>query len=206
MILAIVFTPGRTGSHIIMENLCVHFKIPRLYDTSDSEFGIMHSHNPDHNPLGEDCMAIVSTRKNKLESLLSSMIVAKTSESRSYTNRPIDKFKVSRGELWNYYLFHTVFYHLIDKTKFKTVVEIEYESMLSDPKYLFSKFGVDKDIKFYGKKSPYNYYQIIDNVDDVKDWFAEFENVSITNEMIESVKNTIHEDLRQLQKQYHTKV
>lgn len=206
MLSAIVLTPGRTGSHIILDNLCSHFKIPRLNNESNSEYGIMHSHNPYHDSLGKDCIAILSTRRNKLESILSAMIVPKTMEHRTYSNRPIDRFTVSREDLWNSYLFHTIFYQLIDKTKFKTVIEIEYESMLADPKYLFSKFGVDKDIKFYGKKSPYNYYQIIDNINEIKDWFIDFENTSITDEMIFSVASNVEADLQQVQTSNRTKV
>ena len=206
MFSAIVFTAGRTGSHIIMENLCMHFNVLRRYSDSASVNGIMHSHNPFIQPFNEDCVCIISNRQNTLNSMLSAMIVNKTSEIREYTNKCIEPFTVLKDDLWNSYIYHKVFYLLIDKTKFKRVVEIDYEDMLSDPKYLFSKFDIDKDIKFYGKKSPYDYYQIIKNIDEVKGWYAEFIQTQLTDETIRNVSSNLESDLQQIQIQHGTKV
>jgi len=192
---AVVYTAGRTGSHLIINNLCRHYHVTRQLDSDRSIVdGIVHTHNPLYIPPTENFIAIISRRHNQFESILSMELTKLTNEFVAYTNKEITPFAINLAKFKNCYLFQKAFYQAIDRTRYTKVVDIDYEDLISNPTCLVSDFNVKIDLSLT-KKSPYNYYNLVTNIKELKETFQELEQKSITPEEIENFKKTIESDL-----------
>jgi hypothetical protein len=197
MFRAVVFTPGRTGSKLIVKNLVKHFNSSELSDKSVTveSNGIVHTHNPLFVPPGDNWIAIMSRRENLFEVVLSTLIGKRTNEFVTYTNKHIEPFSVDSVEFEQTYMYMKPFYELIDTSKFVRVVDIYYEPLVSDSRYFFAQFDIDADTEYPLIKSPYNYYNLIVNVGELEQQFQELESVPIAPDLIESLKYSIQQDL-----------
>lgn len=187
---AVVFTPGRTGSTLIATNL------RRQFNTTN----VIHTHNPLYRPLHKDFYAVVSTRDN-FDAIMSAFVVSKINESQ-YTNKEITPFCVSTTIFDGTYNYYKSFYKLLNKELYKEVIEISYEDLISDPMYLFSKFGVDAPIVESMKRFPYRYQNLIINTDELRDYYKKRELNDFDPEIVNSVKHSIEDDLNDI-KQNH---
>jgi hypothetical protein len=201
MFSAVIYTPGRTGSKLIERNLIDHFSSlhrswqnKKLFDS-----GIVHCHNPLYVPPNKNFICIISTRRNEFDAILSMITTKQTKEFATYTNKTIEPFEVSETEFKSMFYYYTCFYEIINRSFFDSVVEMEYESLISNPKYLFSKLGIDQVTNYKKiKKSPYDYHSLITNVNELKKLYLEMKSTPLTQEDINQVKNNIELDLHNL--------
>jgi hypothetical protein len=196
MFSAVVFTPGRSGSHLITKNLSSYFKSPlRMHNDADYTYGIVHSHNPLYKPPTDDFVCIINKRKNEFDAIVSMILTKRTGEFIYYTNKDIDKFSVSATEFQETYTYYKSFYHAINQSYFKQIIEIYYEDLINDKKYLFSTLGINCDTEYMIQKSPYDYYKLVENISELRDLYNQLELTPITLEEIETFKNNIESDL-----------
>lgn len=188
----VVFTPGRTGSQLIARNLSRDINFSSVY----------HTHNPLYQPDLNECYAVVSTR-DMFDSMMSTFVAAKTNEFITYTNREITPFSVSLETLDETYIYYKSFYQLIKRELFKEVIEISYEDLCKDQFYLFSRFGINKQIINYVKKSPYDYQQLITNVNELREYFKERDQRGISPELLESARHTVLTQLNDIKENHH---
>lgn len=185
---AVVFTPGRTGSQLIVNNIRNHFNIP-----------VIHTHNPLLEIVEGDAIAFVSYRHNVFESIASILLGKRTNEYTSYTTKSVEKFTVSRAEFEDCFWFYKCFYQSINQDKFEKVIDVWFEDLINDPKYLFNLLGIDHATDYNFPKSPRNYYELISNIDQCLTWYNELKDLTVSNTMLELFKKTIVNDLNSIQ-------
>lgn len=184
---AVVITPGRTGSQMIMKNF-----------SNFSKIKITHTHNPLWKPQNNS-IAFVSRRRNVFNSISSTLVGTRSNEFTQYTNKIIEPFTVDRLEFENCFWFYSCYYNAIDRSQYAKVVDVWYEDLISDPKYLFGLIGVDRTTDLTFPKSPYNYYQLITNIDQCQEWYDQLSKLPVTQNLIDSIKSSIKSDLDKLQ-------
>jgi hypothetical protein len=202
--LAVVYTAGRTGSHLIIRNLFAKYHL-KIRSDQESNFtdGIVHTHNPLYRPPSNNFIAIVSQRKNLFESILSTELAKVTNEFTDYTNKTIQPYSIDINKFKNCYFYQKSFYRAINRTGFSKVVDVFYEDLISSSDSL-SEFGITVDLSI--GKSPYNYYDLITNIDELKDlynqlessWgfiYNQLEQKEITDLEIEQFKLIVKKDL-----------
>jgi hypothetical protein len=151
-----ILTPGRTGSTLIQNNLRKYFN------------NVQQSHEPNINPKSDNCICLISRRKNTLNSILSQIIGGKTEEYDRYTGKKIKKFKVEPFDIDTSLRHHTAFYNSIRTEYYNKIIEVYYEDIILDPGHLFSLFGISAMMDYtLCQKSPYNYYDLIENIDEL---------------------------------------
>jgi|694.fasta_scaffold146030_2 hypothetical protein len=182
---AVIITPGRTGSQLIRKNFQDFFNIR-----------ITHTHNPLWSPPA-NCIAFISKRRNMLESIASTLVGKRSNEFTSYTYKILESFTVDRTEFESCFWFYRCYYYIIDTTKFSKIIEVWHEDMLEDPKYLYGLLGIDKLTDYTFPKSPYDYYQLISNIDQCRGWFDCLVKQPITQDLIDSFKSSITADLEE---------
>ena len=203
MVSAVIYTAGRTGSHLIETNLSSYFKSPmRNWWKCEYEHGIVHAHNPFYIPPNNTFICIISKRKNEFSAILSLILTRTTAEFIEYTSKHIDSINISEDEFTNTYRYYKAYYQLVDTAKYDTMV-LYYEDIIDDPKYLFSKFGVDKVMVPIHQKSPYDYYKLIENVNALKILYDEYEKTPLSSEIIQQVKASIEQDLLEIRTKYN---
>lgn len=186
MFRAVVFTPGRTGSHLIINNLRAHFE----------HTAIIHTHNPVKTPPGAAFVGILSKRRNMFDAIMSSYLAMATNEAHTYTTRPTNKFSVPLGDFENTWMYYTGFYDLVDRTKFTDIVEIYYEDMICDNKYLFSQFGINREIDLSrAPGSPRKYQEYILNLDELRDKFNDLNRRGLSDSALDSIRKSISKEL-----------
>ena len=191
---AVVYTAGRTGSHLLIKNLCKHYDVAIRSDRGiNFTDGIVHTHNPLYTPPTKNFTAIISRRHNLFESILSMELTKLTNEFVAYTNKKITPYLIDIENFKNCYFFQKAFYRAIDCSAYRKVVDIYYEDLISDLDCLWPEFNIKLDIS--NGKSPYNYYDIITNVDELKEVYQQLEQVDITEEEIIQFKKTVQKDL-----------
>ena len=187
----VVFSPGRTGSQLIANNIRHHYKC-----------AVVHTHNPMYNPLCQS-VAIISKRRNMFNALMSAFVSQISGEFFSYTANTIYKVTIPNDAFRNRYIFYKVFYEIVNLNYFDRVIDIFYEDMVNDATYLFSHFGVDKDISMQlSPKSPYD-YSYITNIDQLRILYDEYEKTPLSSEIIENVKWSIEKDLLEIRTKYN---
>ena len=196
MFSAVVFTAGRSGSHLVIDNLSTYFKTPKRHWWDNSfKYGVVHSHNPLYRPPNDNFICIINTRKDEFAAMISMLITVRTNEFMHYSNKSIDPFEISKDEFIGMYNYFKCFYKSICLTGFKKVIEIEYEPLIADPKYLFSKFDLDQQTVYNLKKSPYDYRELITNLDDIKKLYLELLSTNISEDQLRDFKDNIVTDL-----------
>lgn len=157
----LIYTPGRTGSTLIVGNLSKYF-------TSDVQ--------QIHNPLYElqydgntDYICVLSRRHNTFDAILSQLILEKTNEPHIYSNSDVTPFSANIDQFKTLYQIYTTFYSKINLPLFKKVVEVWYEDLVLNPYYLFNQFGVNEKTDYnFSNKSPYDPYKLITNINELK--------------------------------------
>jgi hypothetical protein len=185
---AVVFTAGRTGSHLIKQNLSKYFNSDQVMQT--------------HNPLLElptaNTIPVISRRRNMFDAIIS-MIVASRIDKFHWTQHDatinIDPFDIDPVDFEHLFVFQTAFYRAIDERKFTNSVEIFYEDMLDDSSHLFSKFGHTHTIENLLTKSPYDSNSLIINIDQLQDLYNQLNATGIGNDVYESFITNIKDDL-----------
>jgi hypothetical protein len=183
MFSAVVLTPGRTGSHIILRNLRHH------YEKSAS---ITHSHNPLIVPQDAGTWAFISHRRDIFSSMISALVGERTTEFVDYQGKYNKKFTVNQIDFTNIYKHHKIFYEVIDKNNFAQCVDVYYEDLISDPYYLFSKLNIKKPIDLTLQvRSPYQNNKLVINIDQCHDWFEQLHSQEITQLEIDLYRNSV---------------
>ena len=190
---AVVYTAGRTGSHLIIKNLQSRYNAEvRLDHETNVTSGIVHTHNPLYDPPNDNFVAIISRRRNLFDSILSMELTKKTNEFSIYTDKEIQPYSIDINKFEDCYYFQKLFYKAIDRTKFSKVVDIYYEDLISSPDSL-SEFDIITNLT--EGKSPYNHYEIITNINELKGVYHRLEQVEISNEQLEDFKKNVKADL-----------
>ena len=199
---AVVYTAGRTGSHLIVKNLIRQYRVQPRFD-SDIGFidGVVHTHNPLYIPPNNNFIAIISQRQNLFDSIISMEVTKITNEFVAYSNKPITPYAISIEQFKDCYFFQKAFYQAIDRTLYNKVIEINYEDLISNPDAL-SAVNVKIDI-LLGNKSPYNYYELITNINELKEIYLQLEQIPITTKDVEQLKCTIGADLKDIRTNYN---
>ena len=185
----VIFSPGRTGSHIILEaisgianspgGLCNatcfwHPKNPIPYDSySTSENIVIHTHSlpatiKNLNLDPTDVTLILSYRKDLFAQTMSTIVAALTNEwnGKDYSDKKIEPVYVSKKE-FKHKLINLQIPTIPNLTAYKKVVTIFYEDLItSGPEYIASVLGIKYNETQVGKiqkKSPYSYKDCILN-------------------------------------------
>jgi hypothetical protein len=185
---AVVFTPGRTGSQLIVNNIQTCFNI-----------SVTHTHNPLLEVVNNDTIAFVSRRRNVFESVASTLLGKRSNEYTSYTTKSVEKFIVGRTEFEDCFWFHKCFYQLINRSKFEKVVDVWFEDLINDPKYLFNLLDMDRLTDYNFPKSPRNYYELISNIDQCQMWYDDLKDLTASDTLLELFRKTIINDLNSIQ-------
>jgi hypothetical protein len=187
MFSAVVLTPGRTGSQLILKNLSHHFK---------KNARIIHSHDPLIIPVTAESWVFVSHRRDIFSSIISTLVGTRTNEFTQYQGKYNKRFTVEQIEFTNAYQHHQIFYKVINKNNFAQCIDVYYEELIADPYYLFSKLDIKKPINLtLQDKSPYNNKELIINIDQCYNWFEQLNSQEITQSEIEFYQNSIQQHL-----------
>jgi len=195
MFSAVVFGAGRTGSHLIKHNLADYFKSNHVIQT--------------HNPLlvlpAENTIPIISRRASMFDAIISMFVASKLDKFHWTSANPninIESFEINSTEFTNMFVFQTAFYQAIESRKFTNSIEIVYEELLADPKYLFSKFGHDCDIKNLLVKSPYDANLFIANIEQLKDLYSDLSAIGITAQDYKFFIQNVENDLKNIKENH----
>ena len=188
MTFAVVYSPGRTGSNIISNNLAVGpLNPPKKWPVVDNSPSIIHCHNPFYQPPSKT-ICIVSKRRNIFDALISREVSYKIKEFYFYSKKSIEPFKVNVDQFYKAYVRHVSFYKILNLEHRKNF-EIYFEDLISDPYHLFSKFGINKKINLeLSNKSPYNYKDVIHNYAELLEAFQSFKVNDFADELFEWAK------------------
>jgi len=138
----VVFTHGRTGSHLLCANLAKWFEWPLVLTKEVHTWpSVIHAHNPLFNK--ENCINVLSYRKDLFSVAISTIV-----KKHQMSSGPIT---ISDVEFDNFIIYSKAFNHLIRTTK-SNLVEIEYESMITDPSYVSLRFGMNTKIDLSATK------------------------------------------------------
>jgi hypothetical protein len=195
MFSAVVFGAGRTGSHLIKHNLANYFKSNCVIQT--------------HNPLlelpAENTIPVISRRASMFDAIVSMFVASKLDKFHwvsANSNIIIDPFEITSTEFTNMFVFQTAFYQAIELRKFTNTIEIVYEELLADPKYLFSKFGHDCDIKNLIIKSPYDANSFVANIKQLKDLYSDLSANGITTQDYDFFIQNVENDLKNIKENH----
>lgn len=189
MFKAVVYSPGRTGSLLIAENLCHQFNVPFRQDLLESHIclicqnniididgAVIHTHNPHYIPPFDDGICVLSKRGDKFDNILSLIVAEHTKQRTVYENVNIEPFIVTEDMFKLQYWFVTNFFKHINTGKFKQVIEIKFEELMSKPSYLFTQFGIfDQTNYSLIDKSPYNNHMLIKNLKEIRRLYDKLE-------------------------------
>ena len=189
MFSAVIFTAGRTGSHLIRKNLSKYFNSDQVIQT----------HNPLLELLTKDTIPIISRRRNIFDAIIS-MIVASRIDKFHWTESEakkinVDPFRINVVDFENSFVFQTAFYRAIDARKFTNSIEIFYEDMLNDSTHLFSKFGCSCNTENLLIKSPYESNSLITNIDQLQDLYNQLNTNGISDDVYENFITNVKDDL-----------
>ena len=158
----IVYSPGRTGTTLICENIRKHFDNRKIaYVVHNPQF--MHSDS--FIPLTDDMVCIRSRRHNVFNYIIRAVISEKISEAKDYTNNHIEPFYVDPKQVINLYFNYRNFYDKIDTSQYSKVVDLFYEDLFKNPCYMFKQMGIEDAFIDYSlcDKAPHDYKNIIKN-------------------------------------------
>ena len=160
----VVFSPCRTGSTIIINNLL-----------KDKKNTVVHTHDPTWRPQSEDFVCILSRREDPLAAVISQSVMEVTGEVHTYSNS-ITPFVVDLDRFYNLYLAHKIFYKKIVLDGYKQIIDIWYNRLVADPYYLFRELGQHQQTDYSTiPKSPYDYTKIITNYEQLQEAAKEVE-------------------------------
>jgi len=195
MFSAVVFGAGRTGSHLIKHNLAHYFKSDHVIQT--------------HNPLlklpTENTIPVISRRASMFDAIVSMFVASKLDKFHWFSTSSkinIDPFFIDNMAFTNMFIFQTAFYQAIEARKFTNAIEIVYEELLADPKYLFSKFGHNHNIEDHLKKSPYDAESFVINLEQLKDLYLDLSAKGITAQDYDFFIKNVESDLKNIKENH----
>lgn len=191
MTFAVVYSAGRTGSHLICNNLISSSLKITEYPFIGTKPSIIHCHNPLYKPP-QKTICIISKRRNIFDALMSRAIANITNEHYVYSdnNVPQAPVTITAEELHKSYVQYVSFYKLI-KLNNRKIFEIYYEDLIDDPYCLFSHLGIHKKINLLiTHKSPYDYKKIIINHNELFEAYQRFLQINVSEQEVESVRQT----------------
>ena len=160
----VVVAYPRTGSTLIVGNLNDYFGTDTL-----------HTHDSNHVPLHDDYTCIITKRTNIFDTICSHMVMLHTDEASSYTNKKVEQFVVDPEVMKSYLAGLYDFYRTRDLSRYKKVIEIDFDQLISDPYYLFSQFNIVERTNYTKvKQSPYRYQELISNLDQLKEIYNNY--------------------------------
>jgi hypothetical protein len=170
-----IFTPGRTGSHLITRNLVDYYDSKQFNDHEQNlTLGVVHSHYALWEPPDAEWIGIVSTRKNDFAAICSMHIARRTNDWFEYTNAPVQEFTIDYDDFVETFKHRVLFYQAFDPTKFLKTITICYENLIADSTYLFGQLDIVRETDFSVlDKSPYNYKKIIKNWQQALEWHTQ---------------------------------
>ena len=186
----IVFSPGRTGSILIVKSLAAQFNLEEILgrnihitpDHISSQYiedgpwhyvnndkVIIHSHCPDLNLINKsEWTALISRRRNDFNCVISNIIGHHSKEYGPVYSGSMRPIYVNKHRFYTECNRVLKFYNDIDTAGFAKVIEAWTEDVLQYPKYLYNLFGIDKAMDYsITNKSPYNETSII-NINELK--------------------------------------
>jgi hypothetical protein len=192
----VIYSPGRTGSHIITETLAgppstkggLCNTIPYWDKEPNVNFDIntqsvIKTHNLDVitelNLNTNNVILILSKRRNVFEQAMSMLVAKITNEwtGKEYSNKNITPVTISKSIFINEWNRLTKWGDNIDSTQYKKVVTLWYEDIINQdniPNYIASELGLRYSpnmlIKIY-QKSPYQYKDCILNWQELKNLY-----------------------------------
>jgi hypothetical protein len=195
MFSAVVFSAGRTGGHLIVNNLKHYFKTPY----------VDHSHNALIDLPFDDSIAVVSKRRNLFDAIVSMFVASRIDQFHWTTIEPVvvPSFEVSKLDFENLFYFQTIFNQVIDQRPFVQKVEIYYEDMLEDSNYLMKQFGINEPMLHLIKKSPYNASSSITNINQLQEWYNQLVDQPISEDQVNFWKLNIEKQLSNIQKNHN---
>jgi hypothetical protein len=179
-----VYSPGRTGSTLIVKNL---EKYLSKYETPHLPFDVIHTHDPKFVPPTDDYVCIVSYRESSLDVSCSLYVSDKTGELIQYSGQEIEPFAVDKDEFRKTYFSIKAFYKTIDLSKFNKVIRLWYTPLMTDRTYLFKRLGISVPLSTdYGRsnKSPYDYTHLITNYSELQEYEIELDRKNIGKRFI----------------------
>ena len=179
----VILTPGRTGSQLIDRNL------------KKNGWQVHHTHNPLYIPSTPETIGVFSKRYDEFSAIISALVAKRTEEYVKYTNKTIIPFAISFEEFENYYTYQKLFFQVVNKNKYKNIIEIYYEDMISDNFYLFRQFGIDLNMSFLVDKSPYKYAELVTNIKELKIFLDELNSKPLHPMVLADFIKTIGFDL-----------
>ncbi|CAB4128185.1 hypothetical protein UFOVP112_11 [uncultured Caudovirales phage] len=159
----IIFTPGRTGSTLIIGNLSRYFRYA---------VDIRQEHHSNYKPASDDFTCILSRRRNTFDAIISQLVVEHTKETSIYSGTKNTPMYGSEETFKNLYFMYNSYYKQIDLSGYRNVIEMYYEDLIEDPYYLFSRFNISERTRYdFCEKSPYNKEELIINFDELKELY-----------------------------------
>jgi hypothetical protein len=160
----VVFSPGRTGSTLITKNINQWAGRDIAYATHNPNF----VHSDEFIPFHDDLVCILSKRRNVFRAALSQLVLEHTQEPTFYTGTKNTPFVADINRFMGLYNQYTIFYNSINVDMYKQVIDITFEDIFEDDEYLFRQIGIKQKTDYsLCQKSPYDYYNLITNIDDI---------------------------------------
>jgi hypothetical protein len=156
----VVFTSGRSGSHLILENLRRFFR----------DYEVVQTHNPLY-PVGDNDFCVISKRRDQFTANLSMCVASKLNKFHFYPGDVLtgaEPTEINENYFVNLCFFQKAFYKTLDQRVLPNRIDIDYEDLIADEKLLFSKFGIDEPIEPEVLASPYDVYELVTNVEEMR--------------------------------------
>jgi hypothetical protein len=116
----------------------------------------------------------MSTRQNILQASLSQLVLEQSNEPTEYTNKTMEPFTANITKFSGLVSMYKNFYNTVNISKYKKVVEINFEDIFNDEYYLFRCIDIsEKTDLSLCRKSPYDYSTLITNINELKEIFNE---------------------------------
>jgi hypothetical protein len=108
-------------------------------------------------------------------------MLGRTGEPTLYSDKHVNKFTINLNTFKQIFHSYHEFYNRIDLTQYEKIITMWYGPVINNPMYLFSKLGIDRetDLTLSGK-SPYNYYTLIENIDEILNYVQEMRTSVLT--------------------------
>lgn len=156
-----IYSTSRSGSNLIADNLKekLNAQVAKLYREEDCPEDIDE----------KDSICILSRRRDIFSKTLSELLNHVHQSHSIYNFNIIKPFAVDKHLFRTYYSKNLKFFEKVDTSNFQKTVDIYFEDLISDPYYLFRQLGYNIETDYsLCPKSPYNYYSIITNVDELR--------------------------------------
>lgn len=197
----LIYSPGRTGSHIILESIAGIGTSPGglchaqcyWYPNNPTPWNQYHSdknmaiqtHNLAHavndlQLLPQNTVLILSKRKDKFAQIMSTLTAEITQEwnGKDYSDKPARPQSVTKEKFKNLHrVYHSWPGHIDHLAEYQKVVSIYYEDLVEQgPIHIARSLDVDCDLDRLGhvnRPSPYSYKDWISNWRELYEIFCE---------------------------------